>query len=275
MRQFIDVNQFIVPAGTSKRFTCPNCGGDNTLSVSNVAGAYKYFCFRAMCNTKGTESRGLSLSDLTTSRQEQPKFATPENWTSPLTEISMRYLKTHHCWDAFKNRLIDIRIDPALARIVFIYNANGEQGAVGRYLATLSKQSTYRAVPKWYRYPGSTKYPLICGTGSEECVIVEDAASACAVSSVVDGLAILGTHLTDEALLSVFRYKSVVICLDPDAKDKALRFHKLLNVFRPTRLVFPPNDLKYFPPKEIREILKAGQVVSPPSVPSGISASSL
>jgi len=263
----IDLDKYRIPADTSQRFMCPVCGGDNTLSVSNISGTYKYFCFRASCKTRGTEHRGLSLRDLTTSRRQQQKFATPDTWTAPLDEISMRYLKAHHCWDAFKNRLIDIRVDHALARVVFIYTAHGEYGAVGRHIGNLGKQRIHRAVPKWYRYPGSTKHPLVCGTGSEECVIVEDAASACAVSSVADGLAILGTHLTNEDLLSAMRYKAVVICLDPDAKGLALKFHKLLNVFRPTRIVFPPNDLKYFPPKEIRKILQIGQVVSPIIVP--------
>ncbi len=254
MSQFIDITQYNVPSGTSKRFRCPNCGGQNTLSVSNAGGTVKYYCFKASCNTKGIKHRGLTLSDLSTSRKEQQKFAIPDTWVMPLDSSPMAYLKRNHCWEAFRNKWIDIRVDNALGRIVFIHQYNGELGAVGRLI---SKQHTNGVIPapKWYKYPGSTKWPLICGRGSEQCVIVEDAASACAVSSVSDGLSILGTHITDEGLLAISKYKQAVICLDPDAKLKALRFHKLLSLFLPTRVVFAPDDLKYFSPKEITEIL--------------------
>jgi len=253
MSQRIDLSQFKVPVGTSQRFRCPACGGDNTFSVTNASGEYKYYCFRASCSAKGVERRGLSLSDLTTSRggeERQPNpFTIPEDWVLPLSEIDTRILKNTHSWEAYRKRLIDIRVDPAQARIVYIYRTNGELGATGRAKKKGAK-------PKWYRYPGSTKYPLICGQGSEECAIVEDAASACAISSLCDGMAILGPHLTGEALGCILKYKSAVICLDPDAKAKALKFHKLLNVFIPTRVVFTPDDLKYFSPNEIREIIK-------------------
>lgn len=264
MSQFINIDKFSVPSGTSKRFRCPSCGGDNTLSISNVGGTVKYFCFRASCNTKGIKHRGLTLSDLSTSRQEQQKFAIPDNWTMPLDNIPMAYLKRNHCWEAFRSKWIDIRVDNALGRIVFIHQYQGELGAVGRLLSKQSKNGVMLA-PKWYKYPGSTKWPLICGRGSDTCVIVEDAASACAVSSLYDGLSILGTNMTNEGLLAIAKYKQAIVCLDPDAKLKALKFHKLLSMFLSTRIVFPPDDLKYFPPKEIAEILR--QEHSPEAVP--------
>ena len=35
------------------RGDCLDCGGKNTLSISNVMGEIKWFCFKAHCKTKG------------------------------------------------------------------------------------------------------------------------------------------------------------------------------------------------------------------------------
>jgi hypothetical protein len=106
---------------------------------------------------------------------------------------------------AFTRDKVDIRYDPARDRIVFMIHNDEDKiiGGVGRALSSV-------ALPKWYVY-GSRNYPFICG-GGDTAVVVEDCASACAVSNDFAGVAL-------------------------------------------TRVVILEDDLKYFKPDEIREIL--------------------
>ena len=98
--------------------------------------------------------------------------------------------------------------------------------AVGR---SLSKYSNNRNYPKWHRY-GKSGLPFICGN-SETCYVVEDCASAVAVSQYGTGLALLGTNLSDQILDIVANYPSVVVCLDRDASAKAIKMKNRIGQF--------------------------------------------
>ena len=98
--------------------------------------------------------------------------------------------------------------------------------AVGR---SLSKYSNNRNYPKWHRY-GNSGLPFICGN-SETCYVVEDCASAVAVSQYGTGLALLGTNLSDPILDIVANYPSVVVCLDRDASAKAIQMKNRIGQF--------------------------------------------
>ena len=60
---------------------------------------------------------------------------------------------------------------------------------------------------------GNSGLPFICGN-SETCYVVEDCASAVAVSQYGTGLALLGTNLSDSILDIVVNYPRVIVCLD-------------------------------------------------------------
>ena len=72
-------------------------------------------------------------------------------------------------------------------------------------------------MPKWYRYGKSSKL-FTCGEHSK-AILVEDAASACAVSQVATGIALLGTNMKDADLASLKGYTHIYICLDADATN--------------------------------------------------------
>lgn len=173
-------------------------------------------------------------------------FQTPD-WLLPVTaEVRvLEYLKANNCMNALVSGAVQMRYDPKQDRVVFL--CLDETGAV--------VQATGRALrkqkPKWYKY-AKVGYPFICPSGSELAVVVEDAASACAVFPVATGVALLGTYLTEEAARIIRRYPRVIIALDKDATRKAVDLATIISPFSKTRIVMLERDLKACSQEEIR-----------------------
>ena len=139
------------------------------------------------------------------------------------TEVSnndraLRYLKNNNCLSAYENRFTKIMYEP-----------------------------------KWYRY-GKSHTLFTCGD-SDTAIVVEDAASACAVSQTFTGVALLGTNLKDMDLSLLKKFHKVYICLDPDATRKALDIQKYLCYVVPTKVIRIKDDLKYFGSQEIKKLV--------------------
>jgi len=96
--------------------------------------------------------------------------------------------------------------------------------------------------PKWLRY-GNSKHPFVCGT-SDNCFVVEDCPSACSVSNLVTGLALMGTSLLDSHIQVIRNYKKIFVALDKDATRKAVDIVRHLSNHVPTKLVVLKKDLK-------------------------------
>jgi DNA primase len=144
-------------------------------------------------------------------------------------------------------------------RVVFLIKDSSEKiiDAIGRSLDKDSKV-------KWFRY-GKSKTPFIVDGEVDKnvVVIVEDCASACAVSCGFSGLALLGTSLTNSTL-SVIRNKwsRAIICLDKDATDKALKMSDRLNFYLQTDMKMLERDLKYEKKNNIYRIFELSKVCS-------------
>ena len=99
--------------------------------------------------------------------------------------------------------------------------------------------------------------PVTVGS-SDGAVIVEDAPSGGAVG-VIDGyagVAILGTNLSTKQKQSLKKYKNIIICLDNDAKGKAIKLLRQLQGLVDCTVKFISKDLKYCPSEEIIKVLK-------------------
>ena len=132
-------------------------------------------------------------------------------------------------------------------RVVFmIKNNHYTCDAVGRSLNRFTK-------PKWYRY-GKSNRLFTCGN-SKVGVLVEDAASVCAISPVATGIALLGTNLRDVNVGFLRKFDHIHICLDPDATRKALLMQKHLAYYVSCGIVRVDDDLKYFSPEEIGKLV--------------------
>ena len=260
----IDLQQILkkdIPAPqTSRRMDCPECGGKNTFSITNLGTIILFYCFKASCKLKGKRKTDISIDDL------KNKF------TFKKTPIDINYyldrfvfipetigrerisifLHDNNCWDAYKSGIADIRYDPYEDRIVFmIYEDSIPVDAVGRSLTGTG--------PKWRRY-GKASVPFICPTDRQDkkytktLVIVEDCCSACAASAYSDSAALLGTFLQASYLKEFLRYDKFILALDNDASKLAFSMQKELSYYRPTTMLLLKEDLKTYNAEEIRRL---------------------
>ena len=103
---------------------------------------------------------------------------------------------------------------------------------------------------------GNKNYPFICGD-SDIGVLVEDCASACAVSHIYSGIALMGTSLTDSYIpVLKKKFKKIIVALDRDATIKAFDISNQLRYFIETEVKILEDDLKYYNEKKLKEILK-------------------
>ena len=138
-------------------------------------------------------------------------------------------------YDAYLAGRVDIRYDFQRHRVVYMVNDGKRMvDAVGRALNNVR--------PKWYRY-GKSQVPFVCGNHGT-VFVVEDCASACAISNKVTGMALLGTNLLNEHIKRLENYERVFIALDKDATDKALDMVRRLYFLVPTSLAVLQHDLK-------------------------------
>ena len=226
------------------RSDCPLCGKPNTFSVTDNGFERLWNCFHADCHTKG--ATGISLTK-DNSKQAFVKRQIKEEVTKvdlviPDTFVSLsrninaeNYVKQVQSYDAYLDGMADIRYDFQRDRVVYLVK-DGDKviDATGRSL-TNSK-------PKWLRY-GTSKMPFACGL-SDNLFVVEDCPSACSVSNIVTGMALMGTSLLDSHIQVIQNYKKIFVALDRDATRKAVDIVRHLSNYVPTKLVVLKKDLK-------------------------------
>ena len=238
------------------RVDCPFCNHTNTLTIKKSEGKVMWYCFHASCNAKGNIKKEMSMKDveksilLSSNADIKKKFFIPENFVSVYnTDKCTDYMKKNHCMVAYMNGLVDIKYDVRQHRAVFLIKKDQEVvGAVGRGLNS-------EVYPKWFMY-GDKSYPFMCGK-HDTAVIVEDCASACAVSDFYCGVALMGTSLP-ESYIPVLKkhFKKVIIALDRDATTKAFDISNQLRYYMDTQVKILEEDLKYFGSNQIEGVLK-------------------
>ena len=144
---------------------------------------------------------------------------------------------------------VDIRYDVKQHRAVFIIKDKKKiYGAVGRGL-------TSQVYPKWFMY-GNKEYPFICGS-NDIGILVEDCASACAVSHLYCGIALMGTSLPDSYIPVIKeRFKKIIVALDRDATVKAFDIANKLRYYINTEVKMLDEDLKYYNEKQLDVIFQ-------------------
>lgn len=247
------VNSLDLETVRHRRQDCPWCAGKHTLSITKENGYLSWHCFRASCGVKGVQAVGRSVAELKqTLRHEatesQPSFELPAHLVpATANKECVRYMERNNCLDAYTRQDVDIRYDPKQHRAVFVvYHNNQPVDAVGRAL-------DWRDKPKWYRY-GKSGMPLTVGNDSL-AVVVEDAASAAAISNVATGIALMGTSLMDSHLSHLREYSKVYIALDPDATRKAIDIHRFLSYYVRCWVIRLDEEFKNLTQEGIRERL--------------------
>jgi DNA primase len=158
------------------------------------------------------------------------------------------YVRSVHAYDAYLAGRADIRYDFRTGRVVYLVKHDGKVvDAVGR--------SINGKGAKWYRY-GNSSIPFACGEKNVG-IVVEDCASACSVSHISTGIALLGTNLLDEHIHQLSNYQKIFVALDKDATDKALDMVKILCRKVPTRLMVLDRDLKNMTNEERDDFIRS------------------
>lgn len=227
------------------RSDCPVCGKKNTFSVSDDGMQRLWFCFHADCNVSGRTNVTLTKDfakiaikrrEAKPTKQEVTKFEIPSTFVSLSRNLDAElYVKSVHAYTAYLAGRADIRYDFKRNRVAYIVkNGNTVIDAAGRAIDGRN--------PKWYRY-GNSSLPFYCGSGST-AIVLEDCASACSVSELATGVALLGTNLLEPHIEMLRKYERVFVALDKDATDKALSMVKVLCRYVPTKLMVLHRDLK-------------------------------
>lgn len=252
------IKQLGIPSNTQTRMDCPFCLNKNTFSINTEDGKIMWRCYHANCKIGGTTERPLSPEDIekflelsSTNSPAEPKVM---SWTIPKhftniqsSEKCLAYVKENNCYSSYLEGIVSIYYDPRKDRAVFIIKKDGEPvSAVGRSLNPI-------VMPKWFNY-NKNNIPFTCGD-NDIAVVVEDCASACAVSHVHTGVALLGTTLKEEYSLYLSQnFKKVIIALDRDATKKAFDLSKGLRYLVDTEVKVLEEDLKYLNKEKIKEL---------------------
>ena len=245
------VKTLSIKEGSRITTDCPFCGGKNKFTLDKFDGKLVWNCYRASCNVKGAHSgeRNLDavkarLSGSSIKRHKpEPKPIPTITTNVSNSDTALAYLKKVNSYDAFLRGDIKIRYAPKESRVLF-YNKDNT-GAVGRSMRPV------RA--KWWSY-GELSKGIHVGSG-DHAILVEDVASACAVSNVkgLTGVALLGTNITKSIKKAISNYKKITLVLDNDASAKAVFLMGVLGYRSQVR--FTMVDLKYLSPDKIREVI--------------------
>lgn len=212
--------------GERSRTNCPVCGGQGTFTASNVDGTILFNCYKAGCRVSGRKEVLASshfLSQIFDQKEiyheaalekSNNTFEFPDHWSVFFPARMKRYILKNNIDEDKVQLYHDVKMDRAVFPI-------GTEDAVGRALG--------RSPKKWHRYSNSG-LPFVVPNG-DPVYVVEDAASACAVSKYGTGFALLGTNLTDKLLDILKEYPHVVVCLDRDASMKAIQMKLRLSQF--------------------------------------------
>lgn len=242
------VKTLTVKEGDRKKMDCPFCGGKDKFTIDKYDGKLVWNCFRASCNVKGSYAgqRNISaaksyLAGSAIQRHKAQYKDVPTLTTRISThQPAIDYLKSVNSFDAFERGDIKVRYAPKEHRVLF-YN-HTQLGAVGRSLRPVRS--------KWWSY-GDLSEGIHVGQGNHG-VLVEDVASACAVSNVpgLVGVALLGTNITKSIKTTLNKYTKLTLVLDNDASSKAISMAGNIGMNCLVRLT--QHDLKYLSAVEIR-----------------------
>ena len=251
----INLNLYI---GETARDECPKCKKDNTFTATNMGSYILYNCYHADCSLSGKIQEGVNKSSFKTSKAPVVKEEFNVNnfiyghgryffVDIDRNERAVKYLKSTNSFDAYLEKRATVVYDLKQDRVTFlIFKDQQVVDAAGRKLGKYG--------PKWYRY-GSTKLPFIVQgkQNPKTAVIVEDCASACAVSCLYSGVALLGTHLTDQSLECIKEFDSAIICLDKDASVTSIKVAQQIKSFMPVKIKILETDLKNLSPSKTKE----------------------
>lgn len=250
--------------GDSTRVICPFCKdtSENTMSLTRNVAAILYHCYRASCGKSGVI--GAPVNKSKSKKEFKPKIFDKEVFTAigfsgasnaPAAEYLAKY---EIFWDTSIIEEIGWLLEER--RIVFpLFNLMGYKWG------TLTKAIDKNIKPKTILYKEqdwpSIHFPVMCASGGETLILVEDVISSIKLSTYIPCASLLGTHLSEEMVmyLKSLNYKEIRLMFDRDATAKALGYvNKYKGVLNLSVLEVskPYSDPKDIPRKELEEMFK-------------------
>ena len=216
------------------RINCPSCGGIKTFTATRTDGIVLYNCYKAGCNVSGkkrmlSSSRYIREKSIILPSQKKQEFKIPDHFSVYLPKKMTRYCNENNINTDKVQLYHDVKLDRAVFPIFDVKINEGSLPTITPKIVDAIGRSLSKYGAKWHRYSNSG-LPFICVEG-ETCYVVEDSASAVAVSQHGIGLALLGTNLSNEVLDIVIKYPYVIVCLDKDASSKAIRMKNRIAQF--------------------------------------------
>lgn len=260
------------------RFDCPICKGRRTfgISISQEDDSIVYNCFKANCHVKGRINSDNKRHKLT----QVASFLNKEEFKSNTIKIKnevplvlghignhqekIKFLEKYNLdYKILNNLRLQISYDPRKHRILFQNKYLYNNFAMGRTLFD-------RIKPKWLVYGEKPSLFVVDSRirslqSYKSIVLVEDVLSAIKVTHLTDslGVALLGTSLSDNAILSLqqlikerFWINSIYACLDSDAQVKNLELEAKIKVYFPNKKVdsIHLNKLNLHGGKDIKDL---------------------
>ena len=246
-----------IPPDTQIRMDCPFCQNKNTLTVDTTSNNLGWYCFHASCSARGKKQgeKTMDYVNVTFKKEDvniNEEFVVPDSFKSVFSsEKVLRYLHDNNCWEACMWARADIKYDVKQDRVVFLV----KNPDTGKYAGAVGRGLNSKVYPKWYMY-GNKDIPFKCGE-CKDAVIVEDCASACAVSNVLTGIALMGTSLKQSHKNYLEPYENLYVALDRDATNKSYKLASELTSagFKNVKVkVLHEYDLKCYSTAEIEEM---------------------
>lgn len=215
------------------------CGKDPSrcsLYVRRDRGSLVYVCHSVGCSVgsgRAASTPGQSCIDGAAGQggaarkpEDRGAIALPESFTPGVPRGAGEWLKTYGVTEDDVKRY-GIGYDTGRQRIVWPVREAGE------LLSWQARDWQGRSKLKWLTPKGVTTSPVFYSLGKpikpDYCIIVEDVLSAMRVGKMYSSLALLGTSATPRKLSRIAAWyreskaKQVVLLLDDDAPDKALK----------------------------------------------------
>ena len=256
----------LAPGEQRAGLRCPFCGGGShresslSLTRANEVEAL-YYCHRASCGRSGRvacwgfrlPAEPNEMGDSTEPLKPPRKLytGTPkelgEQWSAYLVQ-RFGLSKEETDWAGWQEDTNsgDLNCPIFDSKAVRIGTHTRKFPQSGNALAP--KARTYftglNGGPAWFQRHGNLS-PI---------VVVEDVISALKVSRHFTAVALLGTHLSTESLLSISSTRAeIILALDKDATNKAFGYQKKYGLYAPIKVAVLERDLKVCDDEEILE----------------------
>lgn len=245
---------------TTSNVPCPACGQSKSFSLTNNGVGFLYHCFRNSCGVYGFIPMDHAVHDNNSSHGGVVARRKPEKtYTYPLIDLCP-LLSNGVDWKFIQDDSYnDIKI---LSEYGLFYDKRSQRVYAPLTNGFMLRRSNAEQQPKSLTYHTTEGLNVfladkeIPATDHDVVVLVEDIYSAIKVCQAgYASIALLGTSLPAE-FNPVYWADEVILWLDADAIDKAVKMSNYMSGQITTNIVYTKSDPKTYTPDQIKAIIE-------------------